>query len=426
MNKFKNYSEAREYTASLVSRGIAPGLETIGALCEALGNPQDKIKTIHIAGTNGKGSIGTFISYILQADKKSVGRYVSPAVSEYREIIRINNEYISEFEYTDIISEVAAAINTLEKQGIYPTSFEAETAAAFLYFAKKGCDYALIECGMGGALDATNIIKCPAAAVFASISMDHMSFLGNTLSEIARNKSGIIKPGTEVFTSIQSDEVLEVIREKSSSENVRLHIAEVPRIKEETIKGTVFDYGDTKDVFIPLAGVYQPYNASVAIELCKTLGVDEAAIKQGLRDTKWSFRFEADKDGWIFDGAHNEDAARQLRGSVDTLLKGRKIAYIVGVFRDKAYDRMLEIMAPAADMIYTVKPPTDRGLDAAELAEAAAKYTDKVSAARDMTDAIRLCAAGKYDNVLVFGSLSFLAHIKQEKELIYEQMSEDN
>lgn len=420
------YKEARGYIASLTARGIVPGLKTMEVLCGALGAPQNKIKTIHLAGTNGKGSAGAFISSILRAAGYTVGRFVSPAVTEYREIIRLNDEYISERDYASVVFEVSRAVEAAEKQGIYPTSFEAETAAAFLYFSKKNCDFAVIECGMGGLLDATNIIEKPEAAVITSISMDHMRFLGDTIEEIAANKSGIIKSGIKVFLAKQKPDVLRVIKEKCEKEGAFLTIAAEPAIRHAEQDGICFDYRDLKKLYIPLAGLYQPENAAAAIDLCRSLGIDGDTIRRGLRDTKWPLRFEADGTGWIYDGAHNEDAARRLRDTIAAMLGGKRLAYIVGVFRDKAYDEIMRLTAPAADTIYTVKPPGDRGLSSVELAETAGKYCKNVIDAENTANAVRLCIAENYDNVIVFGSLSFLARIKKEKESIYEQMSKDN
>ena len=426
MSRLNTYKEAREYIASLTPRGIVPGLKTMEFLCYELGNPQDKIKTIHIAGTNGKGSIGAFISSILRANGCSVGRYVSPAVTEYREIIQLDGEYISEDDYTGIISKVSRAVKTAEQQGIYPTSFEAETAAAFLYFAEKSCEYALIECGMGGTLDATNVIKHPEAAVLASISMDHMRFLGDTLEEIAGNKAGIIKNGIPVFSAKQKPAALEVIKRKCETENAVLTSATEPEIINSDLNGTSFNYRGLNDLYISLAGVYQPLNAAAAVDLCMYLGINRDTIRRGLSDTKWPLRFENGTNGWIYDGAHNEDAALRLRDTIKELLAGKKLAYITGVFKDKAYDEILRLTAPLADTIYTVTLPTDRGLSSSKLAEVASKYCRNVIDAETAEKAVRLCAEESYDNVIVFGSLSFLAHIKKEKEAVYGKMSKDN
>ncbi len=420
------YTKAREYISGLTSRGIVPGLEPIKALCGELGNPQDKMKIIHIAGTNGKGSTGAFISSILRERGFSTGRYVSPAVTEYREIIRINDRYISEDEYTDIVSQVKTAIEKLEKREIYPTSFEAETAAAFLYFYINKCDYVLVECGMGGLLDATNLIKHPIAEVITQIDMDHMAFLGNTLEKIAQNKAGIIKNNTKVFSAEQKEEARKVLMEKAEETHSEIIFAEEPEVIRSDIKGTEFNYRSIKNIKISLAGTYQPYNAAAAIDLCVVLGIDEDYIKKGLEKTRWQFRFEADENGWIYDGAHNPAAALQLRRTIDEILLNKRIAYIVGVFRDKAYDEILRITASAANAIYAVTPPTARGLESYKLAEAAKKYCGNVIDAETTENAVKQCLSENYDNVIVFGSLSFLGHIKKEKELIYGQMPKNN
>ncbi len=418
------YIEAREYIASLTARGIIPGLETIRALCAELGNPQDRVRTIHIAGTNGKGSTGAFISAILQAAKYSVGRYVSPAVSEYREIISINGNYITEEEYANGVLRVRYAIEKLEKRGIYPTSFEAETALAFLYFSDCSCDYALIECGMGGELDATNVIKSPVAAIITPIGKDHAKFLGETIGEVARSKAGIIKENTRVFSAHQYDEAMAVIDERCKEMNAELSVCDTPQIIAQDLKGTRFDYRKFSNIKISLAGSYQPANAALAVDLCEWLCVDRDTIIKGLRDTKWALRFECDSDGWIFDGAHNPHAAYEMAKSVKALLKGRT-AYIIGVFADKEYEKILEITAFGANRIYTVTAPGERGLKSDALAEAAKKYCDDVVDAVTVENAVRLCVKEKFDNVVVFGSLSFLKHIKNEKEKVYGEMSEN-
>lgn len=419
----QTYAQAREYISSLSERGIVPGLSSISALCNELGNPQDKILTIHIAGTNGKGSTGAFVSSILQCAGYKVGRYVSPAVTAYREIIRINDEYISEKEYISIVGKIEKAIQTIEKQGIYPTAFEAETAAAFLYFSNNNCDYALIECGMGGTLDATNVIKSPSAVLLTPIGLDHTKFLGDTITKITSNKVGIIKDNSLVFSAQQNADAIDIIKTKCRETNSELHLCEVPQITYQDLSGTRFNYRE-HTFFTELIGTYQPKNAALAIDLCSYLSIDWDTITKGVRDTKWQLRFEHNRDGWIFDGAHNPHAAIELAKSIKTLLKG-KTAYIVGVFADKDYDEILKLTAPYADKIYTVTAPGERGLDSTILAQTAKKYCRSVSNAVTVKNAVEQCARADFENVVVFGSLSFLSDIKQEKEKIYGKMSEN-
>lgn len=416
-----DYKQARKYVDSLSVRGIKPGLENINKLCRCLGNPQDNVKIIHIAGTNGKGSTGAFISSILSNAGYKVGRYVSPAVSEYREIIRINDEYISEEDYAAVISRISQT-----PKEICPTAFEAETAAAFLYFDIKKCDYAIIECGMGGLLDATNIIKNPCAVVITSISRDHTAYLGDTITEIAKNKAGIIKHKSKVFSALQPHEAMAVINKTCIEKQAELTVSNQPEIVSFAITGTTFNYREYKNIYIPLAGAYQPYNVCTAIDVCRGLGIGSNVIVNGLKNTKWHFRFDADSDGWIYDGAHNPDAALQLRKTIDTLLSDKKLAFIVGVFRDKEYDDIMRITVPAADTVYTVKPPSARGLESSILADTVRRYCTNVIDAVSVENAVRLCAKADFDNVVVFGSLSFLSYIKYVKEAFYEQMSKDN
>ena len=213
---------------------------------------------------------------------------------------------------------------------------------------------------------------------------------------------------------------------KAEETHSEIIFAEEPEVIRSDIKGTEFNYRSIKNIKISLAGTYQPYNAAAAIDLCVALGIDEDYIKKGLEKTRWQFRFEADENGWIYDGAHNPAAALQLRRTIDEILSNKRIAYIVGVFRDKAYDEILRITASAANAIYTVTPPTARGLESYKLAEAAKKYCGNVIDAETTENAVKQCLSENYDNVIVFGSLSFLGHIKKEKELIYGQMPKNN
>lgn len=414
-----NYKESRDFINSLTGRGIVPGLDNITALCNELGNPQNALKIIHIAGTNGKGSTGAFITQILISAGYSVCRYVSPAVECYREIFQFNGIWINEDDYAECASEVKKAILILEEKGIYPTSFEAETALAFLYFKKKQCDYAVVECGMGGRLDATNVIDKPEIAVITHISMDHSSFLGDTLEKIAYEKSGIIKKNCRVVSSIQEGNVSEVIQDQCKRENAELIFSQTPEILSYNLNGTEFLYKGLRAKICQI-GLYQADNAVLAIEAVKQLGVSEKAILDGLYKTCWKFRFEVTSKNpyWIYDGAHNPDGAYRLTESLDKYLYGKKLIYIVGIFKDKDYREIAKITAAAAKKIYTVKPPSDRGLDSGILAEEFLKYSADVYAAENIKSAVIKCENEECDAVVCFGSLSFLQMIKNEKELL--------
>lgn len=401
-----NYTDARKYIKSLSGRGITPGLESVSALCEALGNPQDGFKSIHIAGTNGKGSTGAFIESILRAGNKNVCRFVSPAVGDYLESFTYNGEPVAEELYAECVSMIA------DLSDIAVSAFEAETAVAFLIFKKLAPDYAIIECGMGGLLDSTNIIT-PEVSVITSISLDHTAFLGDTLAEIATQKCGIIKNHGKAVTSVsQSDEIRNIIETVCKKNNASLYYAEAP---------CDIKYWDTKTEFmfekktyeIPLLGAYQPSNAVLAVKTAQTLGIDEASIKTGLKTAVWRYRFER-VGKFILDGAHNADAALQLAKSVEITLKNKRIAYICGCFRDKDYNAIARITAPFADEVFCITPPTERGLDASVLCAAFKACGANAHAENSLADAIG--KASEFDAVVIFGSLSFLGEARKPTE----------
>lgn len=412
-----NYTEAMEYINSLKNRGIVPGMDNIMRLCAQLGNPQDKLKTIHIAGTNGKGSVGAFIASILNSAGFRVGRYVSPSVEEYCEICTINGEMMSQDDWASCISQVKEAANIIEAEGFMPTAFEAETAAAFLYFLSKNCDYAIIECGMGGRLDATNVITAPECSVITSISMDHSSFLGTTLSEIAFEKSGIIKQNCPVVSAKQPIEVMEVIKKKCDELNSPLFIAAECEILSCNIGGIDFMCSGIK-LHTSLSGIYQADNAALAVSAVRCLGISisNEAVISGISNAKWKYRFEVinKKPLIIFDGAHNADGAKRLSQTLKEYFPDGGLNFVFGVFKDKDFEAIAKITAPLADMIYTVKPPTDRGLAANELAAVVGKYNKNVVATKSISEAARMCTEGECNAVVCFGSLSFLAQIKKE------------
>lgn len=409
------YEEARRYIDSLKPRGISPGLDSITELCRLLGNPQNKIKTIHIAGTNGKGSTGAFLYSILHEAGNKVARFVSPAVDDYLEMFTVNGMSVSEDDYVSCVIEIKKAIRQLERKNIYPTSFEAETAIAFMLFSNLNADFSLIECGMGGRLDSTNIIN-PVMSVITSISEDHKNFLGDSLSDIAFEKSGIIKPYTPVVTCIQDIAASSVIEGKASAEHAPLYIAP-PAENIVYTERTSFTYM-SNDYTIPLMGTYQVQNASLAIQCALLLNIDNKAIECGLINTRWQFRFERIKAGgttYILDGAHNEGAAKELAKSLKEYITDGKTAFICGIFKDKEYDKIAELTAPYADIAYTISPPPPRGMDSMELAEVFKKHGLTAFGEYNTAEAIDR-TLNKYNTVVIFGSLSILSEAKKAIE----------
>lgn len=408
--KKMNYNEATEYVRSLSTRGIVPGLENMRRLCEEIGNPQDRVKTVHIAGTNGKGSVGAYIGKMLECEGHRTGRYVSPAVENVREEFLINGRPISEEDYAHCISIVRSAAEKIENEGFFPTPFEVETAAAFVFFDMKKCDFALIECGMGGRLDATNVLKAPVCCVITKISEDHTSFLGGTLAEIAAEKAGIIKNGSTVAVFPQCDEVSTVLEKTCRDVGAEFEFAKNAKIITSGLDGTEFDY-DGEVYGTSIAGLYQAQNAALAICAAKLMKISAKSIREGVKQAKWAYRFEIIKDNpyVILDGAHNPDGAEELVKTVKRYFKKEDVTFVFGVFKDKNYDKIAEITATAASKIYTVTPPSPRGLKAEILAETVKKYNSDVT----VSDVETALSNADTRAVICFGSLSFLKSARE-------------
>lgn len=428
------YKEARAYLEEIAKQGSILGLASIRNLLYYLGNPQDKLRFIHIAGTNGKGSVLAYTASILKEAGFRVGKYISPTVQGYLERIQIGDTWISEASFAGLTEKVQRTIMQMEKDGYdLPTIFEVETAMAFLYFAEQKCDIAVLETGLGGALDATNIVEHTVVAAFAHISRDHMGFLGDTLEKIAEQKAGIIKSDCEVVTARQDAEVLHVLQMRAEEAGCRVWQArpDQAEVLEESYEGQSFRYpcvsvkGEKKqkDLHISLAGRHQIENAIVSCEIINALNargycIGEDAVAKGLASTKWVGRFTCLSRNPIIivDGAHNEDAAQRLRESADRYFSGKRIFLIMGVFKDKEYDKIAKIMAPVAYKIYTVELPDEgRTLDSQILKHALEPYCERVDAVGNIKRAVEaaLKEAGKEDVILAFGSLSYLGKVME-------------
>ncbi len=419
-----NFNEAAEFISEAEGYGIVPGLDSIERLCRELSDPQKKLNIIHIAGTNGKGSTGAFIDSILRKSGYSTGRYISPAVMDHLEIIRLNGKNISPEDFGHYIGIVKdACIRITEKGFPHPTAFEIETAAAFCFFADSDCDVVLLEAGMGGKEDATNIIGSSILSVITSISLEHTRFLGNTLEEIAEQKAGIIKHGGNVVTISQNTAVIDVLREKCTQKSAYLKIAKIYNITDYRFENNVqiFSYKDFKNIKISMLGKFQVENAVIAIEACNILkkegfSISVEDIYDGLFSASWQGRFQIIKKSdpvFIIDGAHNESAAARLRESIDICFSDSRIVYIMGMFKDKNYDAVVKLTAKRAEKIFTITPPGKRGLEAEILASSIKAYNPNVIALESVKEAVEKSLAEQCDVVIAFGSLSFLSEIKQ-------------
>ena len=416
-----NYQESRDYIDK-ITREIPSvlGLDHMRELMKRLGNPQDDLKYVHVAGTNGKGSVIAFLYSTLSEAGYRIGRYVSPTLYSYRGRMEVTGSRISRESFAEYITQVADAITAMTKDGYpHPTAFEIETAVAFLFFKNENCDLVLLEVGMGGNLDATNIIKNTLLAVLVSISMDHMSFLGNTLSQIAEKKAGIIKDGCHVVTAMQKPEAMRVIREICKTHNAECTVADssAAQVIQESCLGQTIQYCG-EDYEIPLAGVYQKENAVVALNALKVLNDLGflTTVKQrieGLKTVNWNGRFTVicKKPLFVVDGAHNPAAADMMAASIEHYFKGKRLIYIMGVFADKDYRSVIEKTAHFADQILTIQTPDNvRALPAEELAEAVSEYNPNVQAMHTIADAVEKAfeLVGEEDVVIAFGSLSFI------------------
>ena len=386
------YTQALDFIHSTCWKGSRPGLERTIDLTGRLGNPQNSLKFIHIAGTNGKGSTSAMLAAILQKAGYRVGLYTSPFIIRFNERMRIDGQDIPDDELAEITEYVKPHAEAMADT---PTEFELITAIALVYFARHACDYVVFEVGMGGRLDSTNIIlpETVAASVITGIAMDHTAFLGDTPEKIAAEKAGIIKAGVPVVFggnhapvgSLPSPDALataescaRVIREKAAE--VGAPYAETDHSKLANIRadllGADFDFGERKDLHISLAGLYQPYNTATVltvIDLLRERGltVPEEAIREGLASVKWPARFEIlSKDPLIIaDGGHNPEGIDAAIESVKTYFKDERILLLTGVMADKDYDRMVSRMGEVASRAFCVRPANDRALDPVKYAE---------------------------------------------------------
>lgn len=426
-----NYREATEYIEELQQYGSVLGLDSMRELCSRLGNPQDELRFVHIAGTNGKGSVLAYVSTILKEAGYRVGRYLSPTITDYRERFQIDGRFITQSGLCKYLEQVKEAAEAMAAEGKpHPTPFEVETAVAFLYFLDKKCDIVVLETGLGGALDATNVVKTTVAAVFASISMDHMAILGDTLEKIALVKAGIMKDRCYVVTARQDPPVAKILKQAALLRKCKLYTADAERAKQVYYGVTKqrFTYAGYKNLEISMLGKFQIENAVVAVETIQVLAkagfpVKEEALRRGLLLTSWPGRFSVigKKPLFIADGAHNEDASRRLAESLQFYFAEKKMIFILGMLKDKEYEKVINNTCNMAEHIITVTPPIrERAMSAYELAQAVRECNGNVTVADSVPEAVEiayLLASREKDAVIVaFGSLSYLGELMKVVE----------
>ena len=413
-------NETLKYIHSTSWKGSQLGLSRISKLFELLGNPQKGLKIIHIAGTNGKGSTAAMLASILLEAGYKTGLYTSPFIHKFNERIQINSLNITDEELVDLANKLRVFTDQMSDS---PTEFELITAMAFLHFSQKQCDIVVLEVGMGGRLDATNVIDTPEIAVITSIGLDHTSELGDTVEKIAFEKTGIIKQNGVVISYPQTESVEKIIREKCKEQKARVSFVDSNDIKftDQNLSGQRFEYKEINNLIIPLLGKHQLLNAAVVIKAINALQnrgwfITEEALRNGLKKTIWPCRFEVIMRNPVFivDGAHNPQGVQAVVDTLSSLFPGRKITFLAGVLEDKNYQEMIEILAPHANRFITVTPNSSRALPAKDLALYIEKYQVRTIVCESIEYGVRasLNTAEKDDIICALGSLYIVGPIR--------------
>lgn len=420
-----NYEEALDYIHNTLKFGIKLGLHNIEYLLDLMGNPHKKLKFVHVGGTNGKGSTVAFISSILIESGYKVGIYTSPYIERFTERIKINSEEISESDIAEITEFVKSKVDIMTGMGAnHPTEFEIVTAIAFQYFYENNCDIVILEVGLGGRFDSTNIIEKPVAAVITTISFDHTDRLGNTLAEIAFEKAGIIKEQSEVIIYPQEEEAERVIINVCNQRRSNPHLVDFNSlgITEFNVEGQRFNFGNYNSLRISLLGEHQVKNAVIAIktsEVIKEKGfiITENSIRLGLANAVWPGRLEVinKKPMFIIDGAHNAEGASVLAANLKLYFPEKRVIIIIGVLKDKDYKSMIEAVIPISYKVISITPESDRALPASDLAILIRPYCKNVSVSDTIEDAIRLSleTACENDIICAFGSLYYIGKVRR-------------
>lgn len=437
------YNEAEAFIKRSYDQVIRLGLSRMEVLLEKLGNPQDQLKFIHVAGTNGKGSVCAMTARILQCAGFQTGLFTSPVISDYREQFQINGEMISEDDFSRLAETVKDACEQMDDP---PSEFEKAVALAFLYFAEHMCDLVVLEVGLGGTDDATNVIGTPEVAVIVNIDFDHMGFLGNALTQIAEKKAGIIKEAGTVVTAEQKEEVMTVLQERCAAKHadlIKTSVSQI-RVREKSLDGQCLDYEKNsaegtkclQKIALSLLGDHQCGNAAVVLEIvdrlrAKGYDISDHAIREGMESVHWPGRFEVvSKDPLvIIDGAHNPDGIHALSHNLKEYCPGEKFVFIVGILKDKDYHEMLKQMLPFADSFVTIAPDNPRAMSADECAYAirACGFAGEVVVSTDTGQAVSAAlrmAKRKGIGACAFGSLYSVGALKSAiKTAIEEERS---
>ena len=422
------YEEAMKYITEVGNFGSNYGLERTYKLLEHLGNPERDLKLIHIAGTNGKGSTTSMITEILMGEGYKVGMYTSPFIEEFEERIQINRNNIPKESLAILMDEIKVAVDKVIEAGYnHPTEFEIITVLMLLYFKKENIDFGVIEVGLGGTLDSTNVIK-PIIQVITSISFDHTNLLGNTLEKIAREKAGIIKKGIPTVIYPQQEEVLKVIKNKCFEMDSELYIANNENLKFENIVNLdkpyqLLKYNNEIDILLPLLGEHQIINLSVAMQAIEVLNnkniidISIANIVKSIKNVSWKGRLEvlSNNPYVVIDGAHNIQGIKTLSRNIKKYFKYENLYLILGILADKDVEEMIKIITPMAKKVYSVTPNSIRGELAESLKDEVSKFNKNCKAFDKYEEAYleALNDASEKDLILTSGSLYMIGDMRK-------------
>ena len=415
-----NAQEAIEYIHSFFWKGSIPGLSRTQELLRRMGNPEKKLKFVHIAGTNGKGSTAAMTASILRKAGYKTGLYTSPYIYRFNERIQVNGQQIADEDVAKVTEYVKQFAEAMEEK---PTEFELVTAIGFEYFARQNCDIVVLEVGMGGALDSTNVIDTPEVAVITNIGLDHTDYLGDTVEKIAETKAGIFKENGHAVIYRGTEGVEEVFERVCAERNVALKKADFDSLvlHSHSLEGQVFDCGSRKELFLPLLGDHQLHNASVVLSIADTLkeigwNITEENIRDGIRDVSWPGRFDivGRNPLFIIDGGHNPQCIDALVVNIRDYLKDRRIIALTGVLADKDYGEMYRPMMPYIQEFVCITPPNPRKLEATELAEHLRRVGATATPCETIAQGVQMAIekAGDDGVVLCFGSLYTIGDIR--------------
>ena len=415
-----NAEQAIAYIHSVCWKGSIPGLGRTQELLEKMGNPEKKLKFVHIAGTNGKGSTAAMTASILSKAGYRTGLYTSPYIYRFHERIQVDGVEISDEDLTEITEYVKPLADSMAQS---PTEFELVCCIAFEYFYRKKCDIVVLEVGMGGAWDATNVIEVPEVAVITNIGLDHTEYLGDTVEKIAETKSGIFKPHGHAVVYRSTPSVEAVYERVCAERDVSLRKADFESLvlKAHTLEGQVFDCGSRKNLVLPLLGDHQLHNASVVLSIADTLigegwKISEQNIYDGIRDVRWPGRFDivCRKPLFIIDGGHNPQCIEALVKNIRDYLAGKKVIALTGVLADKDYADMYKPVMPLVDRFVCITPPNPRKLEAQQLARYLQQAGAQAQASESILDGVKKAMelAGEDGVVLCFGSLYSIGGIR--------------